>query len=662
MNALQFDHPVYESLLAFAQGRLNDPDLARIEEHLRDCGACRRTVEAAADDTLIVLLRSAATDSEGVPPIDAEDTTNPPLPPALMQHSRYRVQESLGAGGMGTVYKAEHLLMGRTVALKVIHPALVARPGAVERFVREARAAARLSHPNIVTAYDAEQVGALHLLVMEHVEGVSLAHLVAAHGPLPITEACSAIRQAALGLQHAHERGMVHRDIKPHNLMRTPDGRVKVLDFGLANLVLESQPAQNEPAAFEGAGSLTHADTIVGTPDYIAPEQARAAHAADIRADIYSLGCTLYFLLTGRPPFPEGNTREKMQAHQDATPRPIRELRPEAPPALARVLDRLLAKDPEARYQTPAEVAQALAPFIKSRAKAARWSHWLGIAAAGVAAILLAGVIVRVQTNKGTIIIQAADKQIETLIDQAGGVTVIDEATQHRYHLRPGPQDLQSGQYHIEVSDHEAGLHFDTLTFTLTRGGQVRVTASFVPTKPVGGLDAEAFAWFPDDCRFFVGRNLRVHAGLSNEQLTILLQLLADAGWRERIWKLKSILGKVERITAAFAPEEKHPERGKIVIRITGRLNRQRLVDWFKTEFRDALEEGGANPTGTFTIFRNLQPLPVAAAVVNDTDLVIGGYIGGTQPPVEVVREVMRVRAGREPSAKPRYQVLTARV
>lgn len=361
-------HPNADRLVAFRLGRVTGEEGDAIQAHLADCEACRKLAEALQPDTLLALLQASAT----VPPVPALDALAPEAatiapstsalarsaaPPELAEHPRYRLLELLGAGGMGSVYKAEHRLMERPVALKVINRSLMEDPAAVERFRREVKTAARLSHPNIVTAFDAEQANEHHFLVMEYVDGLSLDRLIDKQGPLPVREACDFIRQAALGLQHAHERGMVHRDIKPQNLMRTPDGQIKVLDFGLARFVSESQPA----------GPLTQVGTVMGTPDYIAPEQAHDARNADIRADIYSLGCTFYYLLSGQAPFPNGSTLQKLMAHVEQTPRPMTEMRFDLPAGLSAVLARMMAKDPTQRYHTPAEVAQALAPFAEGK-------------------------------------------------------------------------------------------------------------------------------------------------------------------------------------------------------------------------------------------------------------------------------------------------------
>ena len=221
----------------------------------------------------------------------------------------YRIVDRLGEGGMGQVFKAYHVSMDRLVALKIIAKDRVSNPTAVARFYREVRAVAKLSHPNIVIAFEVNQVGQTPFLAMEYVEGIDLAKLVQQSGPLPIPQACDYIRQAAGGLQHAHEKGLVHRDIKPGNLIVTrpnPDKPpiIKILDFGLARFESESDHTTR----------LTQLGKVMGTVDYIAPEQAQNARTADIRADIYSLGCTLFYLLTGKPPFEGEDAVEKIRA------------------------------------------------------------------------------------------------------------------------------------------------------------------------------------------------------------------------------------------------------------------------------------------------------------------------------------------------------------
>ena len=266
----------------------------------------------------------------------------------------YVLLERLGEGGMGAVFKARNWKLGRVVALKVIRKERLATPNVVRRFQREILAAAQLNHPNVIRAFDADEVRGTHFFAMEYVEGADLARLVRERGPLSVARACDYVRQAALGLQHAHERGLVHRDIKPGNLFLTREGVIKVLDLGLARLGEHAEGADSR-------STLTQEGVVVGTLDYIAPEQAMDAHGADIRADLYSLGCTLYLLLTGRVPFPGRNTAEKLLRHQMEVPPPVDQLRPEVAPAVAAVVARLMAKRPGDRYQTPAELAAALA-------------------------------------------------------------------------------------------------------------------------------------------------------------------------------------------------------------------------------------------------------------------------------------------------------------
>lgn len=277
---------------------------------------------------------------------------------------RYRLVERIGKGGMGVVFKAQHALMDRVVALKVMSPTLLRNPRAVARFNREVKAAAALQHPNIITAFDADAVGSTHFLVMEYVDGHDLNWWLRSLGPLPISLAAECAMQAAEGLSHAHHLGMVHRDIKPVNLLvawnvHTQIPTVKILDMGLARFVSESQED----------GNLTRLGQAIGTPDYIAPEAAENFKRADIRADIFSLGCTLYKLLTGRLPYGGENTMEKLMARAMADAPPIRTQRPSIPEVLEAVVTRLLARQPENRYQTPAEVVQALRPFAASTLK-----------------------------------------------------------------------------------------------------------------------------------------------------------------------------------------------------------------------------------------------------------------------------------------------------
>ena len=279
----------------------------------------------------------------------------------------YKILDQLGQGGMGRVYKALHQTMNRIVALKVLAPHLVLTPKAHKLFQREVRAAALLSHPNIVTAFDADEVNGRHYLAMEFVDGPTLEQLVRNQGPLPVGMACSIIRQVAGGLQHAHEHGMIHRDIKPANLLLQPTKNlqsfvVKILDFGLARL--------HAPGIQGTAGTIeTKESTVMGTPDFLSPEQARNLHQADIRSDLYSLGCTFYFLLTGKVPFPGGTTLEKLLRHTREEPTPVAAFRQGVPVSVEAVLKRLMAKTPADRFQTPEELAAALDPFAVASAR-----------------------------------------------------------------------------------------------------------------------------------------------------------------------------------------------------------------------------------------------------------------------------------------------------
>jgi len=288
----------------------------------------------------------------------------------------YKLLDLLGQGGMGFVFKAQHVLMGRLVAIKVLSKARLANPSALARFRREVKAVARLNHPNIIASHDAGQVEDTHYLVMEYAPGRDLSTLTRDIGALPIEWACEFIRQAALGLSHAYEQGLVHRDIKPANLLVTWSDRghlpvVKILDLGLArSQVEEPKPGNNDDSLIISVqdsvdAGVTLFGQIVGTPDFLSPEQIRG-EAVDIRSDLFSLGCTLFKVLTTQLPFGGRSVVEKLQARIGKKAPPaihLRTLRPDAPPELEAVLAKMLEREPKHRYQTPEEVVQALTPF-----------------------------------------------------------------------------------------------------------------------------------------------------------------------------------------------------------------------------------------------------------------------------------------------------------
>lgn len=369
------DHPDRIQLTAFLDGRLQEDDRILIESHVEHCEACCQAMSELPHDTLSGRLLDVDTSAEELSlprdgqPATSDDATE--IPAALRDHPRYRILGPLGKGGMGVVYKAQHRMMDRAVALKVIDSRFIENPQAIERFRTEVKAAARLTHANIVRAYDAEQADHLHFLVMEYVDGISLAELLRRNGPLPVHQVCGIVRKVAQGLQHAFEQGMVHRDIKPQNIMVTQDGRIRILDFGLARLAREREipiaagggPPRDQMR--QTADALTLAGTVLGTPDYIAPEQAMDARQADIRADIYSLGCTCYFLLTGLPPYPTGSAMDKLIAHSERTPTSILEHRADVPADILAIVRRMMERKPDDRYQAPREIAQAMDDFLK---------------------------------------------------------------------------------------------------------------------------------------------------------------------------------------------------------------------------------------------------------------------------------------------------------
>jgi len=313
--------------------------------------------------------------------------------PGKLAFGPYVILEELGEGGMGVVFKARHRGLNRVVALKLLTAAATGQENALQRFKREVHAAAKLNHPNIVSALDAGETHGTHYFVMEYARGCDLARWVKQNGPMPVARAVDCILQAARGLACAHAAGIIHRDIKPSNLLLTedssrPESTVKILDMGLARIEKSGARHGNETTL----GDLTQTGSIMGTCDYMAPEQALNAKAADQRADIYSLGCTLYFLITGKPMYPGETVMEKVFAHREE---PIPTL-PGAPRTLQTVFQRMVAKNPEERCSSMTEMIAALQtcagkPVVRKR----RRLGWLAASAVAAAVLLAAVMLVR---------------------------------------------------------------------------------------------------------------------------------------------------------------------------------------------------------------------------------------------------------------------------
>jgi serine/threonine protein kinase len=366
-------HIEQNELEDYVLGKLPDTRDADIENHLNHCAACRDSAATVrTGDSLSRLLCEAysnsaplnhhcdssethrsqldCTPSSSSPwSSDARpltiDEDEIPVPVELRNHPRYRVLRFIGHGGMGQVWLAEHLVMGRLVAIKLVRSDLTSRSELRERFQRELKSVARLHHPHIAIAYDAEEIGPSLFWVMEWIEGQSLAELLRS-GPLSIARACEIAIGIARGLEHSHRHGFVHRDVKPSNIMISSEGMAKLLDFGLV-------------AAVDQSKAITSHGMLMGTPDYIAPEQAEDPRDTTAKSDVYSLGCTLYHALSGHVPFEADSTLKKIDGHRFLTPPEIIGL----PDGLRVVLNRMMAKAPSDRYATMSEVVRELLPF-----------------------------------------------------------------------------------------------------------------------------------------------------------------------------------------------------------------------------------------------------------------------------------------------------------
>jgi serine/threonine protein kinase/formylglycine-generating enzyme required for sulfatase activity len=556
-------HPSPGMLQAFGLGKLDDASADTVLGHLETCSDCRKEVIACGGDSFLDRLRQAHHPGNTPAPDDSmldlprnvaaagSDRTTAyvscNVPPELASHPQYEILRELGRGGMGVVYLARHRLSGRQEALKVMNKEFLARPGSKERFLREIQSAAALDHPNVVKMYTAMELGDSMVLVTEYVAGEDLAKLVKEQGPLPLLDACHYVQQAALGLQHAFERKMVHRDIKPQNLILARQGEnhvIKVLDFGLAKVIRET----------DGDSSLTGLGKMLGTPDYVAPEQTLDATSADTRSDIYSLGCTLYFLLTGHAPFRAKSQYEILHAHQTMQARSLDLERPEVPAELAAVVARMMEKEPAKRYRRPIEAAEALMAFIKSPAdfpsrelplaeaesaksverrpesidivtqarqepgsKAARprtgktktagttaiqpvhsrrggsgkkrppWP-WLVGMAGGCFAAAIAGIVLLWPTPHGMVRIESDDPNVEIVFDKAG--PTVKAAGME-------PITLRAGEHGALIRVKRGEFEFETSKFLLKKGATTTLRLEFLPDKVQVKADGEVIGAEP---------------------------------------------------------------------------------------------------------------------------------------------------------------------
>ncbi|MGI8982403.1 MAG: SUMF1/EgtB/PvdO family nonheme iron enzyme [Pirellulaceae bacterium] len=547
--------PTRAELDSFQAGDLDEAALTAVASHVESCPNCQRSLETiigdSADTVLAALLEesrpspfaaepacrvaiervsalagSATSDAEGAPTTIvlagastiAKDEALP-----LETIREYKLLTKLGEGGMGAVYKALHMRLDKVVALKVLPEGRMRDGGSVARFQREMKAVGRLDHPNIVRAMDAGDEDGTHFLVMEYVEGADLSQLARNIGPLPVADACELVRQAALGLQEAHEHGMVHRDIKPSNLILAQSPRkkspptLKILDLGLALLSEALSPDHQ---------GLTSTGQMMGTIDYMAPEQGSDTHGVDIRADIYSLGATLYRLLTGAAPFAGekfDTPVKKILALATKEPPAIQSCRSDIPPRLAAIIHKMLAKDPADRFATPEELAETLAPFCQSanlsallergapdgqpatkseaptheqisspsadtapridparrpsqgKPKRGVFPRWPLVAAAvgGGALLLVLGVVFYLETLKGTIRIEINDDTIKVVLDDKGATF---QGADKKHQIK-----VQSGEHGLTVTCGE--LKFYTDKFELRKGETLRLSVKLLLGK-----------------------------------------------------------------------------------------------------------------------------------------------------------------------------------
>ncbi len=392
----------------------------------------------------------------------------------------YTILDRIGAGGMGQVFRARHRKMDRQVAVKLLPKEAVASPELVQRFQREVQAAAKLVHPNIVTAFDASEQDGHHFLVMEFVQGSDLFHQIRKQGPLPVEQAVRCVVQAARGLEYAHSQGVIHRDIKPANLLLDAGGTVKILDMGLARF------ASNAP---EADAHLTQVGAVMGTPDYLPPEQGLDAATADHRADVYSLGCTLWYLLTGKPMYEGDNIMKKIIAHREAPIPSLRQARPEVSARLDAIFQMMVAKKPEERYESMTAVlgdlTQETGPL--PRKPAAKRGK---LAAAGVllvaGALAAAGVFLSPGSTVPVTVPEVATVIVE--VDQPDAIVEIDGKKipiKSPDDKGPFTVEVDEGRHELKVT--KAGFEPFTRAFTAKAGDREAIKVHLEKPAPLPG-------------------------------------------------------------------------------------------------------------------------------------------------------------------------------
>ncbi len=528
--------PPTEQLKAYLSGKLDESASGVLAQHLLDCQACERTaVELEQEpDTLVELLQedtSAAEPSQA--PTRHEVAANSDFLQFPQVLGQYELKTRLGTGGMGAVYLGRHKSLDKQVAIKLLPVLPAQNTEFVARFQREMRAAGKLDHPAIVRTTDAGEHQGIHYLVMDAIDGMDLGRLVRVEEKLSGADACEMARQAAVGLAHAHEKGIVHRDVKPSNLMLDASGQIRILDFGLAQIGFWES----------GSAEITTVGQLMGTLDYMAPEQAERGGAVDYRADLYSLGATLFRLLTGRAPLaaaPNLTPLEKLRLLATHRPPKLRSLRPDAPEALSEIVDAMLAREPSQRPASAIHAAELLEPFgtesdlngllqrarskpvvdepsfvlnpllqrdlaewrtgsgdslselARSDKRAAqliasgftnndahrrnhwnRWTTW--VAAAVFFAMLWGGIVLVLETGKGQLVIDSeADVQVKIVAVDEGGQRVEVEQLQ----IEPGTQAtrLKSGKYEITIDAGSDSIGVTNGSFTIQRGQTVVAT------------------------------------------------------------------------------------------------------------------------------------------------------------------------------------------